>query len=69
MELKELQEKVDEWIKSYGVRYFNELTNMTILTEEVGELAVSWPENMENNLSKKGKKITWRMKWQIYYGY
>ena len=32
MELKELQEKVDEWIKSYGVRYFNELTNMTILT-------------------------------------
>ena len=39
MELKELQEKVDEWIKSYGVRYFNELTNMTILTEEVGELA------------------------------
>jgi NTP pyrophosphatase (non-canonical NTP hydrolase) len=39
MELKELQEKVDRWIKEYGVRYFNELTNMTILTEEVGELA------------------------------
>ncbi len=37
--LKEAQEKVDEWIKSYGVRYFNELTNMAILTEEVGELA------------------------------
>jgi NTP pyrophosphatase (non-canonical NTP hydrolase) len=37
MELKELQ--VDVWIKKYGVRYFNELTNMTILTEEVGEVA------------------------------
>jgi len=35
----ELQRKVDEWIKTYGVRYFNELTNMTLLTEEVGELA------------------------------
>jgi NTP pyrophosphatase (non-canonical NTP hydrolase) len=39
MELKELQSKVDVWIKKYGVRYFNELTNMTILTEEVGEVA------------------------------
>ena len=39
MEIKELQEKVDHWIKEYGVRYFNELTNMAILTEEVGELA------------------------------
>lgn len=39
MTLKEAQEKVDQWIKEYGVRYFNELTNMTILTEEVGELA------------------------------
>ena len=34
-----LQSKVDHWIKEYGVRYFSELTNMTILTEEVGELA------------------------------
>lgn len=33
------QQKVDEWIKKYGVRYFSELTNMAILTEEVGELA------------------------------
>lgn len=39
MEIKELQEQVDDWIKKYGVRYFNELTNMAILTEEVGELA------------------------------
>ena len=39
MELKEAQQKVDEWIKEYGVRYFSELTNMALLTEEVGELA------------------------------
>ena len=37
--LDEAQKKVDTWIKTYGVRYFNELTNMVILTEEVGELA------------------------------
>lgn len=39
MTLAEAQQRVDEWIKSYGVRYFNELTNMAILTEEVGEVA------------------------------
>lgn len=39
MTIEEAQEKVDEWINTVGVRYFNELTNMTILTEEVGELA------------------------------
>ena len=39
MEIKELQERVDAWIKEYGVRYFSELTNMAVLTEEVGELA------------------------------
>lgn len=39
MTIEEAQKKVDEWIKNVGVRYFNELTNMTILTEEVGELA------------------------------
>ncbi len=39
MEIKEAQNKVDEWIKTYGVRYFSELTNMAVLTEEVGELA------------------------------
>ncbi len=37
--LTQAQQKVDEWIKTYGVRYFNELTNMAILTEEVGEVA------------------------------
>ncbi len=39
MTIQEAQERVDEWIKTYGVRYFNELTNMAILTEEVGEMA------------------------------
>jgi NTP pyrophosphatase (non-canonical NTP hydrolase) len=39
MTLQEAQNQVDEWIKTYGVRYFGELTNMAILTEEVGELA------------------------------
>ncbi len=39
MEIKEAQKIVDNWIKEYGVRYFNELTNLAILTEEVGEVA------------------------------
>lgn len=39
MTIQEAQQEVDKWIKTIGVRYFNELTNMTILTEEVGELA------------------------------
>ena len=39
MEIKQAQSQVDEWIKSHGVRYFNEITNMAILTEEVGEVA------------------------------
>lgn len=37
--LAEAQRRVDEWIRTYGVRYFSELTNMAVLTEEVGELA------------------------------
>mgnify|MGYP001616916921 FL=1 len=39
MTLNDLQEQVDNWIKTYGVRYFSELTNMACLTEEVGEMA------------------------------
>jgi NTP pyrophosphatase (non-canonical NTP hydrolase) len=39
MTILEAQQAVDEWIKAHGVRYFNELTNMAILTEEVGEVA------------------------------
>jgi len=39
MTIQQAQDDVDKWIKTYGVRYFSELTNMTILTEEVGEMA------------------------------
>jgi len=39
MTIREAQQRVDQWIKTYGVRYFSELTNMACLTEEVGELA------------------------------
>jgi NTP pyrophosphatase (non-canonical NTP hydrolase) len=39
MKISEAQQQVDEWIKTVGVRYFNELTNMAMLTEEVGEVA------------------------------
>ena len=39
MTIREAQEAVDRWIREYGVRYFSELTNMTVLTEEIGELA------------------------------
>ncbi|CCZ10165.1 MULTISPECIES: nucleotide pyrophosphohydrolase [Culturomica] len=56
MELKELQEKVDRWIKEYGVRYFNELTNMTILTEEVGELARVMARKYGEQSFKPGEK-------------
>lgn len=39
MTIRNAQEKVDQWISQYGIRYFSELTNMVVLTEEVGELA------------------------------
>jgi NTP pyrophosphatase (non-canonical NTP hydrolase) len=39
MTVEELQQRVDDWIKLYGVRYFNELTNLALLTEEIGEVA------------------------------
>lgn len=39
MEITDLQKKVDDWIKEHGVRYFDELTNITVLMEEVGEVA------------------------------
>ena len=39
MTIQEIQQQVDQWIKKYGVRYFSELTNMALLTEEVGEMA------------------------------
>jgi NTP pyrophosphatase (non-canonical NTP hydrolase) len=39
MQISEAQEKIDLWIKEYGVRYFNELTNLALLMEEVGEVS------------------------------
>lgn len=56
MDLDTLQEKVDHWIKTYGVRYFNELTNMAILTEEVGELARVIARKYGEQSFKKGEK-------------
>lgn len=56
MTLDEAQTKVDEWIKEYGVRYFNELTNMTILTEEVGELAKIMARKYGEQSFKKGEE-------------
>ncbi len=55
MELKDAQEQVDQWIKTYGVRYFSELTNMAILTEEVGELARHISRQYGDQSYKKGE--------------
>ncbi len=69
MTIKEAQEKVDAWIKTYGVRYYNELTNMAILTEEVGELARIMARKFgeqsfknpaeENNLADEMADVLW----------
>ncbi len=56
MEIIEAQKKVDEWIKKYGVRYFSELTNMAILTEEVGELARHISRQYGDQSYKKGEE-------------
>ena len=58
MTLDEAQGKVDKWIESYGVRYFNELTNMAILTEEVGELARLMARKYGDQSFKEGEKDT-----------
>ena len=66
--LNELQARVDEWIHQYGIRYFNELTNMACLTEEVGELArimarrygdQSFKEGESHDLSEEMADILW----------
>jgi NTP pyrophosphatase (non-canonical NTP hydrolase) len=69
MTIQEAQQKVDEWIKTTGVRYFSELTNMAILTEEVGEVArlmsrmygdQSFKENdKEKNLTDELADVLW----------
>ena len=56
MTIKEAQETVDKWIKTYGVRYFSELTNMACLTEEVGELARVMARTYGDQSFKKGEK-------------
>ena len=56
MTIKEAQNNVDSWIKEYGVRYFSELTNMTVLTEEVGELARVMARKYGDQSFKEGEK-------------
>ena len=68
MTIQEAQERVDQWIKTYGVRYFNELTNMAVLTEEVGELArviarkygeQSFKDGENQDLSEEMADVLW----------
>lgn len=56
MTLEEAQKQVDNWIKTYGVRYFSELTNMAVLTEEVGELARVMARKYGDQSFKSGEK-------------
>ena len=63
MTLEEAQKAVDSWIHEYGVRYFSELTNMAVLTEEVGELArimaQSFKEGEKDNISDEITDVLW----------
>lgn len=68
MTIEDAQKAVDKWINRYGVRYFNELTNMTILTEEVGEMArvmarkygeQSFKEGEKDNLEEEIADVLW----------
>ncbi len=56
MTIQEAQNQVDKWIKTYGVRYFGELTNMAILTEEVGELARIMARKYGDQSFKEGEE-------------
>jgi len=56
MTINEAQQTVDRWIKEYGVRYFSELTNMAVLTEEVGELARVMARKYGDQSFKAGEK-------------
>ena len=57
MTIQEAQERVDAWIKRYGVRYFSELTNMAVLTEEVGEVARVIARRYGDQSSKAGDDL------------
>ena len=54
--IREAQKTVDDWIKTYGVRYFSELTNMAVLTEEVGEMARIMARQYGDQSFKEGEK-------------
>ena len=54
--IREAQKMVDNWIKTYGVRYFSELTNMAVLTEEVGEMARIMARQYGDQSFKEGEK-------------
>lgn len=69
MTLEEAQKQVDLWIKKYGVRYFSELTNMAVLTEEVGELARIMARKYGDQSFKEGEKDNLSDEWQMYSGY
>lgn len=58
MTISEAQQAVDQWIKTYGVRYFSELTNMAVLTEEVGELAKIMARRYGEQSWKQGDERT-----------
>ena len=57
MTLQEAQAAVDKWIKEYGVRYFDEMTNMAILTEEVGEVARIMARRYGEQSAKDGERL------------
>ena len=57
MTIQEAQEAVDKWIKDYGVRYFDEMTNMAILTEEVGEVARIMARRFGEQSAKDGERL------------
>lgn len=68
MTIEEAQKEVDKWVRTYGVRYFSELTNMACLTEEVGELArvisrkygdQSFKEGEKSNLGDEMADVLW----------
>lgn len=68
MTIQEAQKAVDQWVKTFGVRYFSELTNMAVLTEEVGELArvmarkygdQSFKADEKDNLGEEMADILW----------
>lgn len=68
MTIEKLQQQVDQWIKEYGVRYFDEMTNMAILTEEVGEVArimarkygeQSFKDGEQSNLDDEIADVIW----------